>query len=797
MSVLMLTIVAAVQGGIAAPMARADIAPGGPGAVGVWAYAGKSGVGTSYEPYGANGRAGKSKVWFSVADGFLTETMYGLINQAQIKTAKFAVVTPAGLFVEGEENPATTEYLYTDAQGHPLSLAYRLTTRDRSNSVEIEKHVFTDPSRNVLFMRVILKPLRGPVTPYLLVEPHLNNTGIGDAGEASNEALTAHKDHVYLTIKGSRHFTVASVGFLGASDGLTDLKQHGALRSVYSSTGTSAGSILLAGGLAPATNHREIIDLVFSFGATAAESSAAADAALSEGYASVLSHYNGEQGKVGWATYLSGLKELPRLAAQSEDGGRLAYASAMVLKAHEDKTYSGALIASLSNPWGDAVKADHDSTGYKAVWPRDFYQCAMALAALGDRETPVAALRYLYTVQVHADTPGNRGATGWFQQKSHVDGSAEWTSVQLDQTAMPLMLGWKLWKLGLVDDTEIRASYASMLKPAADFLVSGGWTNLLGNTYEVHPPYTQQERWEEQQGYSPSSTAAVITGLTAASQIAALAADAPGAQHYQDAADRDADEVESRMFTEHGTFGAGKYYLRVAIGQTADQPETVAARNGQSALAADQMVDAGFLELVRYGIRRADDPHILASLKVIDDERRSDDLRVRYEFQFGADRTRYPGFRRYGHDGYGENTVTGADYAVDAETMPTGQRGRVWPLLTGERAHYQLALAGIAGPPSPSAVRAIRKIYVRGMEHFANQGLMLPEQVYDGVGAAAPHRVKPGEGTDSATPLAWAHAEYVKLLRSLADGQVWDLYQPVRDRYAHPAATRDASRLSR
>jgi glucoamylase len=74
---------------------------------------------------------------------------------------------------------------------------------------------------------------------------------------------------------------------------------------------------------------------------------------------------------------------------------------------------------------------------------------------------------------------------------------------------------------------------------------------------------------------------------------------------------------------------------------------------------------------------------------------------------------------------------------------------------------------------------------------------MLPEQVYDGVGAPAPHRVNPGEGTDSATPLAWAHAEYAKLLRSLADGQVWDLNGPVRDRYSHPAAAARAAQTTR
>ncbi|OYW25885.1 MAG: hypothetical protein B7Z44_17775, partial [Caulobacter sp. 12-67-6] len=78
----------------------------------------------------------------------------------------------------------------------------------------------------------------------------------------------------------------------------------------------------------------------------------------------------------------------------------------------------------------------------------------------------------------------------------------------------------------------------------------------------------------------------------------------------------------------------------------------------------------------------------------------------------------------------------------------------------------------------------VRQTYVKAMELFANDGLLIPEQVWDGVGADTAHPYVRGEGTDSATPLAWSHAEYVKLLRSVADGVVWDSYQPVKARYA-------------
>ena len=151
----------------------------------------------------------------------------------------------------------------------------------------------------------------------------------------------------------------------------------------------------------------------------------------------------------------------------------------------EDRTHAGALIASLSNPWGDTVDASKPSTGYKAVWPRDFYQVAMAMAALGDRETPLAAFHYLPQVQVSASTPGNTGATGWFLQKTEVDGTLEWAAVQLDQTAMPIMLGYRLWNLGWMSDGDMADMYRRMIKPAADFLVDGGKIGLLWNDAEI------------------------------------------------------------------------------------------------------------------------------------------------------------------------------------------------------------------------------------------------------------------------------------------------------------------------
>ena len=773
----------------------AAVAPGAPGETPTWVNAAKTGAGASYEAYvdgqyrdgGPTGTV--SRVWFSIADGVLTETMYGLIHEAQIKQLRFAVVTDTGLSVEGTDTTHRTEYLHVDAAGHPLSPAYRVITTDRQGRYEIEKRIFTDPDGQALVIRTIIRALRGEITPYLLLEPHMANTGVGDsgsaryvsAGEMPNASdrrgvLQASEGDVHLALVADVPLLNRSVGFIGVSDGLTDLAD-GALDHRYLTTGDATGNIMLTAGLRPLrAGGQESRDFVIGFGNSAATAIGAADATFAAGLDEVLARFNGVGDHVGWEDYIASLDQLPRLAEQSTDGGRLAYASALMLKVQEDRTHAGALIASLSNPWGDTVDATNPSTGYKAVWPRDFYQVAMALLALGDTETPVAAFNYLPQVQVRADTPGNTGVTGWFLQKTHVDGEIEWVGVQLDQTAMPIMLGWKLWKAGLVSDAEITTMYGGMIKPAADFLVDGGQVGLLWNDRTITPPWTQQERWEEQEGYSPSTIAAVITGLTVAADIARAAGDPASAARYQAAADDYASKVEARMFTTNGEWGDGRYFVRITRNENPNDKAPIGENNGQPAHAEDRIIDGGFLELVRYGVRAPDAPSVTDTLPEYDDQTREDRFRVRYDVN-GV-----PGFRRYGNDGYGEQTDTGENYGVGGQ-MHAGQRGRLWPFFTGERGHYELAALLARGEGD---VSAIRQIYVRGMESFANAGLLLPEQAWDGVGDDTAHDYRIGQGTNSATPLAWTHAEYVKLLRSLADRAVWDTYAPVAQRFGAP-----------
>ncbi len=763
-------------------------APGAPGQPPVWAFSGKTGIGSSYEAYvdgeyQRNAKTGDvSKVWFSLAQGIVTETMFGLIHEAQIKDLQVLMV--GADFVDSEQFDMTSEisYLHTDERGRPLSPAYKIVNKDKEGKYQIEKHVFTDPEQQSLLVRYSFLANEPGIKPVLTVNPHINNDGLNDKAWVDNGKLYAEDAGTVLALTSSTPFTSMSVGFVGTSDAANDAADFN-LSDSYSSTGEATGNVSLTGVFAELTANKVLTtDLVLGFGKGQTAADASATATSKTGYAQVLANYNGEGDVVGWEDYLASLSELPKLAKMATDNGKLAHSSALVLKVQEDKTHAGALIASLSNPWGDTVSAAKGATGYKAVWPRDFYQVAMAILALGDKQTPKVAFEYFKEIQVDQNTPGNKGVGGWFLQKTQVDGQLEWIAVQADQTGMPIMLGWKLWKNGVLSDDEIKSWYSSMLKPAADFLTDGGTTNLDWNNIEIEFPWTQQERWEEQEGYSPSTMAAIIAGLVTAADIAEFAGDQQSADRYKAAADKYESVIEKYTFTTTGKHNDnGQYYLRITQNQDPNDSGKLLDRNGRGELEEKDVIDGGFLELVRYGVRAPNDKHVLDTLNEYDDQSLVHPLRVKYEFTFADDDNRYPGWRRYGLDGYGEDFKTGLGYGATGGNggvgggMSPNQRGRVWPFFTGERAHYELA----AGTDK----ELLRNRYVKGLEYFANEGLMLPEQVFDGVGVNLNDMYKVGEGTNSATPLAWTHAEYLKLLRSLSDNAVWDSYPIVLERY--------------
>ncbi len=262
-----------------------------------------------------------------------------------------------------------------------------------------------------------------------------------------------------------------------------------------------------------------------------------------------------------------------------------------------------------------------------------------------------------------------------------------------------------------------------------------------------------------------------------------MAGDTKNAKRYLATAKRYNADIEKMMFTTNGNLESkatdGEYFIRIGQDENANSNTIINANNGREGFNKKQILDGGFLELVRYGVRDALAPSIVKTLPEYDDETLADNLQVKYSFKFSDGSGSFAGYRRYGNDGYGEDEVTGTNYAENGSNTP-GQRGRVWPFFTGERGHYEIAAANANNTLNNEKQAEIKNNYVKGLEQFANQGMMLPEQVWDGVGVNKSGYTL-GEGTNSATPLAWTHAEYIKLVRSLSDMQVWDYYPVVTE----------------
>ena len=452
------------------------------------------------------------------------------------------------------------------------------------------------------------------------------------------------------------------------------------------------------------------------------------------------------------------------LERHAYDGGNLYRASYSLILGHEDKTFPGATVASLSVPWGEAVTADEDEGGYHLIWTRDMVQTGTALLAAGQKKTPLRMLTYLAAAQ---------RADGSFIQCCWTDGTPYFNAVQLDEVAFPILLARRLHASEACDGFDP----AYMVASAARYLL-------------LHGPITQQERWEEAGGYSPSTLAAIIAASVCAAAFAAERGDFDAFDLLTDYADWLRAHVVDWTVTQFGSIveKIPRHFVRLNPVKTGEPAEAGAVDHAilrlssqppgaRSEYVARDIVDAGFLELVRHGIFAANDPLIVDSLRVVDHV-------LKRTTPLGD------AWRRYTHDGYGQ-AAGGAPY--------TGHGvGRAWPLLTGERAHYELAAGGKVRP------------FVAAMERFAGVTGMLPEQVWDEPDLPEV-RMYFGCPTGSAAPLIWAHAEYMKLLRSIDDGRPFDRFDEVAARYidrqpssacefwtfSHPTPQIDAGRVLR
>ena len=712
-------------------------APGGPGKDAQWATAGKQAVGTSASL--------ESRVWFTLAQGVMTEVYYPDVTVANVHLLQFVVVDPKTKKVETEQDDANHEIKVL----RPDSLTFQQVNTAKSGAWKITKTYVAAVSMSVVVIDVQFEAKNAGLALYVYYDPSIGNSGMGDWGDTitAGDPYEGAARNLHFLETSDRTGRIASSLFFSSS--VSELHSEYAGSDVAFKQLRSEGRITHRTGDTKSGNVIQLakIDDPTKFTAYLGFSSIGEPRpvrALGRSFDAYKQEY-----EKGWADYV---KTLPKVDPKFQPQFNMA---AMQLKALEDKTARGANIASLTVPWGGGENANENNVGgYHLVWARDLYQVFTAYMALGDKAAAERALDFLLKVQQKLD--------GSFPQNSWLDGRPFWGSLQMDEVAFPLIMAWQLGRFD-------KATYENHLKKAADFIVNNG-------------PATPQERWEEESGYSPSTIAAEIAGLVCAADIARKNGDTASASKYLATADDWHANIEKWTATKTGKYGDGNYYVRITRNGKPDAGEKIEINNGSGTFDERDIVDAGFLELVRLGLKPADDPLIAKSVKIIDQV-------IKVKTPNGE------GFYRYNNDGYGEMD-DGRRWNFDGKY--TG-KGRLWALLSGERGQYELAHCGTKSSVlvyrgkkkteyGDSTCPELFESRLEAMAGFANEGLMIPEQVWDKPDLRSPNKqfvpdLKFGEGTGSATPLAWSMAQFIRLATNIKAGKNLDTPQVVYDRY--------------
>lgn len=705
--------------------------PGWPGIEARWTSSAKNGVGTSINP--------QSCVWFTHSHGILNEIYYPDVDQAC--TRDLGLLITDGKDFLSEEKRHTQTHGENHAPGVP---AFHIVNTCRDGRYRIEKDLISDPQRNVVLQRTRFIPLKGTLSNYhcyVLLAPHLGNRGGGNTAWVGNDnmrpGIFADRDGYALALFCSAPWLKRSVGFVGVSDGWQDVNEHKLMQWEYSRA--EKGNVAMIGEI-DLLKSGGTFTLAIGFGENAEVAGKQADASLQENFDSILSQYVEEWQK--WQ------KSIAAASGNSMERNEVFAQSLSVLRTSESKLHPGGIIASLSVPWGFA-KGDNDLGGYHLVWTRDLVEAAGALLAGGAEADVLRVIKYLVSTQL---------PDGHWSQNMWIDGREYWPGIQMDETAFPILLIDLAYRKSLLKRKDIRKLWPAIRK-AVRYLVLNG-------------PVTQEDRWEEDPGYSPFTLAVEIAGLIAASDHAEMNDEHELARYLRETADFWNSNIERWTYAANTDLakqiGVEGYYVRIAPPESSDASSPtqgfVCIKNrppGQSLEQATHIISPDMLALVRFGLRSAEDQRIKNSIQVIDSL-------LRVETKNG------PIWHRYNDDGYGEHE-NGSPF--DGTGI-----GQVWPLLVGERAHYELAAGNSAGA---------EKLF-RGMQFFTNDGGMIPEQIWDS--ADMPEReLFFGKPSGSAMPLVWAHAEYIKLARSIHDNCVFDTPPHVVDRYiAHRNESRYA-----
>jgi glucoamylase len=707
-------------------------APGWPGIPPRWTSSAKTGIGTALNR--------SSRVWFTLSHGILNEIYFPRVDMACTRDMGLIVTDGTGFFSEEKR-----ECKFDVAPIEPGVPAFRLINTEIAGKYRIEKEILADPHRNVILQKIKFVELSAGAQPgtagstpgerklrlFALLAPHLGNVGSNNTGWTGD-----YKGVPLLYAEGPSGIALAfgcsvpwrsmSVGFAGSSDGWHDLSRNYQLLNQYQRA--ENGNVALTAEIDLAACGGEFV-LALGFGGIWAEAGEQVRAALLDDYDALSRDYVSQ-----WRNWQKGLLKLDRPNAERD----LYRASTAVLRAHESKDFLGGVIASLSIPWG-FNKGDEDLGGYHLVWPRDLVETAGGFLAAGAVGDAVRVLHYLEVTQE---------ADGRWPQNMWLDGRPYWNGLQMDEAAFPILLVDLLRREASSALGDLKRWWA-MVKRAAAFIASNG-------------PVTQQDRWEEDAGYSPFTLAVEVAGLLAAAEIAEVVGDSSIASYLRDLADTWNENIERWTYSTNGDLarqvGVDGYYVRIAPPESdcsaSPTDGFVPIKNrppGESLERASHVISPDALSLVRFGLRAPDDPRILNTIKVID-------------AVLKAKLPQGPLWYRYNDDGYGEHD--------DGGPFDGSGIGRPWPLLAGERAHYELAAGNLA------AAQAL----LAAVESSTNGSRLLPEQVWDQ--ADVPQReLFLGKPTGSACPLVWAHSEYIKLVRSLKDGKIFDQSSQTVKRY--------------
>lgn len=694
-------------------------APGWPGIEPRWTSSAKTGIGTALNLH--------SKVWFTISHGILNEIYFPRVDQACTRDFGFIVTDGRSYFSE-EKRHCSFQNLPVEP-GVPV---YELTNTCKEGRYRIEKEVLTDPRRNVVLQKVRFVPLQGSLSDYRLyavLAPHLANFGYGNTGWVEDykgrPLLFAERGACALALGSSAPLLKRSAGFVGISDGWQDLSRHFEMRWEYDRA--ENGNIALTAEIDLSACSGEFL-LALGFGEIWAE-------AGQHVISSLLSTYENrrEDYIFHWKHWQNGLKKLDQQPREKD----LYRACTAVLRSHESKDFLGGIIASLSIPWG-FNKGDEDLGGYHLLWPRDLVESAGGLLAAGADEDALRVLHYLEATQE---------ADGHWAQNMWLDGRPYWQGLQMDETAFPILLVDLMRREAPHCFRETRRWWP-MVHKAASFIAANG-------------PVTQQDRWEEDGGYSPFTLAAEIAALLVAADLAERMELPREAEFLREMADTWNDNIERWIYAVNSDLarqvGVEGYYVRIAPddGDGAASPlqgfVPIKNRSASANSPAVAVISPDALALVRFGLRSPHDPRILNTVKVID-------AILRIQLPSG------PNWYRYNSDGYGEHE--------DGSPFDGTGIGRPWPLLAGERGHYELA----AG--RPASAEALLNV----MENSTGASRLIPEQVWDS--KDIPEReLFAGKASGSACPLVWAHAEYIKLRRSLLEGKIFDQVPQTVERY--------------